>query len=188
MVALGQLADAEPMVSALERDGRRLDRPWMLAIGCRCRGIMLAAQGDVPAAERAVRQAIAEHSRLPMPFERARTLLLLGQLQRRQRQKQAAADTFGEALRMFSELGTPLWSVRVRSEMARTKVNPSRDLELTPSERRVAELAAAGLTNRDVAAKLFVSAKTVEANLTQIYRKLGIRTRAELGRVMAKSN
>ena len=89
---------------------------------------------------------------------------------------------------MFSELGTPLWSVRVRSEMARTKVNPSRDLELTPSERRVAELAAAGLTNRDVAAKLFMSAKTVEANLTQIYRKLGIRTRAELGRVMAESN
>jgi DNA-binding NarL/FixJ family response regulator len=61
-------------------------------------------------------------------------------------------------------------------------------LELTPSERRVAELAAAGLTNRDVATKLFVSAKTVEANLTQIYRKLGIRTRAELGRVMAQSN
>jgi ATP/maltotriose-dependent transcriptional regulator MalT len=188
MVALGQLADAEPMVAALERDGRRLGRPWMVAIGCRCRGIMLAAQGDVPAAELAVRQAIVEHGRLPMPFERARTLLLLGQLQRRQRQKHVAATTFGEALRIFEELGTPLWSERVRSELARTKVNQSRDLELTPSQRRVAELAATGLTNRDVAAKLFVSAKTVEANLTQIYRKLGIRTRAELGRVMAESN
>ncbi|MGX9789164.1 helix-turn-helix transcriptional regulator [Mycobacterium sp. MMS18-G62] len=188
MVALGQLADAEPMVAALERDGRRLDRPWMLAIGSRCRAIMLAAQGNVRAAELTVRQAIAEHGRLPMPFERARSLLLLGQLQRRQRQKQVAAASFGEALRVFCELGTPLWAERVRSELARTKVNPSRDLELTPSERRVAELAAAGLTNRDVAAKLFVSAKTVESNLTQIYRKLGIRTRAELGRVMAESN
>jgi DNA-binding NarL/FixJ family response regulator len=57
---------------------------------------------------------------------------------------------------------------------------------MTPSERRVAELAASGHTNRDIAAKLFVSTKTVEANLTQVYRKLGVHSRAELGRVMSQ--
>jgi DNA-binding CsgD family transcriptional regulator len=186
MVAVGRLDEAEPMVAALERDGRRLGRTWMLATGARCRAMILAAQGDVDAAERAVRESIAEHARLPMPFERARTLLLLGQLERRKRQKQGAAATLGEALQVFQELGTPLWVQRVTSELERTNVSPTRDFEMTPSERRVAELAASGHTNRDIAAKLFVSTKTVEANLTQVYRKLGVHTRAELGRVMSQ--
>jgi DNA-binding NarL/FixJ family response regulator len=92
----------------------------------------------------------------------------------------------GEALQVFQELGTPLWAARVSAELERTNVTPMRTLELTPSERRVAELAAEGLTNRDVAGKLFVSTKTVEANLTHIYRKLGIHSRAELGRLMSR--
>jgi hypothetical protein len=87
MVAVGRLDEAEPMVAALESHGSRLDRTWMLAIGARCRAMLMAAQGDVDGAERMVRKAIAEHARLPMPFERARTHLLLGQLQRRKRQK-----------------------------------------------------------------------------------------------------
>lgn len=188
MVALGRVDEAEPVIEAVERNGRILDRSWMLAIGARCRGMILAAQGDLEAAERSARQAINEHDRLPMPFERARTQLLLGQLQRRQRRKHAAAETLGEAVKVFEELGSPLWAARARAELARTNVAPSRDLELTPSQRRVAELAASGMTNRDVAAKLFVSAKTVEANLTQVYRKLGIHSRAELGRLMGDAN
>ncbi|MDT5209592.1 MAG: hypothetical protein QOF67_2007 [Mycobacterium sp.] len=185
LVAVGRQDEAEPMVAALENHGSRLDRTWMLAIGARCRAMLMAAQGDVDNAEQMVRKAIAEHAKLPMPFERARTLLLLGQLQRRKRQKHSAAATFDEALLVFQELGTPLWAERVSAELERTNVSPMRTLELTPSERRVAELAAAGLTNRDVAGTLFVSAKTVEANLTQIYRKLGIHSRAELGRMMS---
>ena len=185
MVAAGRLDEAEPMVAALEREGRRLDRPWMLAIAARCRAMMLAAQGDVDAAQAAVRRALAEHDRLPMPFERARTLLLVGQLQRRKRQKQVATATLAVAMESFQEVGAPLWAERARAELERTNVTPTRDSELTPSERRVAELSASGMTNRDVAAKLFVSTKTVEANLTQIYRKLGIRSRAELGRLMS---
>jgi DNA-binding NarL/FixJ family response regulator len=184
MAALGRHDEAEPMIDALERDGRRLDRPWMLAMAARCRAVVLAARGDVDAAEQALRQAMAEHDRLPMPFERARTQLLLGQLQRRRRQKQIAAASLGDTMRVFQELGTPLWAERARAELERTNVSPTRDSELTPTERRVAELTASGLTNRDVAAKLFVSTKTVEANLTQVYRKLGIRSRAELGRLM----
>ena len=76
--------------------------------------------------------ALAHHDRLPMPFERARTLLLLGQLQRRQRKKDAARATLSEALEVFEALGTPLWADRARAELARTKVAPSSDLGLTP--------------------------------------------------------
>ena len=85
---------------------------------------------------------------------------------------------------MFSDLGAPLWAERARTELARTKVAPTRDHMLTPSELRVAELAASGMTNRDVAAALFISPKTVEANLARIYRKLSINSRAELGRIV----
>jgi DNA-binding CsgD family transcriptional regulator len=184
MISLGRSGEAEPLIEALERNGRRLDRPWMLAVGARGRSMWLAAQGDVEGAARKAQDAMAEHDRLPMPFERARTQLLLGQLQRRQRQKDAATKTFREALQAFDAMGTPLWADRVRAELARVKVAPSHDLALTPSERRVAELAASGMTNRDVAAALFISPKTVEANLARIYRKLGIKSRAELGRVI----
>ena len=93
MVALDRLAEAEPLVDALERNGNRLDRAWMLAVGARCRAMLLAARGDVDAAYLAVEAAMAHHDRLPMPFERARTQLLLGQLQRRQRRKDAATAT-----------------------------------------------------------------------------------------------
>jgi DNA-binding CsgD family transcriptional regulator len=184
MIALGRLDEAEPLIERLEREGRRLDRSWMLAVGARCRSMWLAARGEVGAAFDTARQAMVEHERLPMPFERSRTQLLLGQLQRRQRHKEAAAATLGEALRAFEEMGTPLWAERARAELARTNVSPSQDTRLTPSEQKVAELVAAGMTNRDIGAALFISPKTVEHNLSRIYRKLGIRSRAELGRRM----
>lgn len=181
MISLGRSQEAEPLIEALERNGRRLDRPWMMAVGARCRGMWLAAHGDVEAAEASVQYAMTVHDRLPMPFERARTQLLLGQLQRRQRRKEAAAATLREALAAFEEMGSPLWAQRVTAELTRTKVPPSRNGELTPSEERVAQLAAAGMTNSDIAATLLISPKTVEHNLTRIYRKLGIRSRAQLG-------
>jgi DNA-binding NarL/FixJ family response regulator len=86
----------------------------------------------------------------------------------------------------FGEMGAELWAARARAELARTKVPRNRETVLTPSERRVAELAASGMKNRDVAAALFVSPKTVEFNLARIYRKLGIHSRAELGRHMTQ--
>jgi DNA-binding CsgD family transcriptional regulator len=182
MIALGRDADAERLIEDLEHIADRLGRSWMVAVGARCRSMWLAAQGDVAAAHRIAHDAMTEHERLPMPFERARTQLWLGQLLRRQRQRDAARATFREALEAFDAMGTPLWADRVRAELARVKVAPTRNLTLTSSERRVAELAASGMTNRDIAAALFVSPKTVEVNLARVYRKLGIRTRAELGR------
>ncbi|HYO02516.1 MAG TPA: LuxR C-terminal-related transcriptional regulator, partial [Mycobacterium sp.] len=176
----GRIDEALPMIAKLEADGSRLDRAWLLATGARGRAMWWAAKGDLDEAMRAVKAALAEHDRLPMPFERARTLILLGQLQRRLRLKHAAAETFGQALREFERMGTSLWADRARNELDRTKVATRHKATLTTTEQKIAELATSGMTNRDIAATLFISLKTVEANLTQIYRKLGIRSRAQL--------
>jgi DNA-binding NarL/FixJ family response regulator len=184
LIAVGRLDEAEALIAMLECNGARLDRAWMLAIGARCRAMLWAARGDLDAASAAAQQAVAEHDRLPMPFERARTQLLVGQIQRRARRKDAAAASVREALATFEELGTPLWAERARAELARANVGPRRTAGLTPSEQRVAELAASGMTNRDVAAALFISPKTVEFHLAQIYRQLGIHSRAELARLI----
>jgi DNA-binding CsgD family transcriptional regulator len=187
-VSLGRHTDAEPMIDEIEANGSWLDRPWMLAVGARCRSMWLAAQGDVGGAVAMAQTALVYHDRLPMPFERARTLLLLGQLQRRQRKKELARATLSEALTIFEELGARLWADRARTELDRSGGTSTRMLGLTPSEQRVAELAASGMTTRDVAAALFISPKTVESNLARVYRKLGIRSRAELGRVMGSGD
>ena len=84
-------------------------------------------------------------------------------------------------------MGARLWAAKARDELERVSLRRAAQDELTETERRVAELAAAGLTNRSVAAQLFISPKTVEANLARVYRKLGISSRAELGARLAKT-
>ena len=125
-------------------------------------------------------QALAQHERLPMPFELGRTLLAQGQLRRRAKQKRAARESLQGALDIFERLGAPLWAERAGAELARIGLRPPAPLDLTPTEERVAELVAAGHTNREVAQALFVSVHTVEDNLRRIYRKLGVRSRTEL--------
>jgi DNA-binding CsgD family transcriptional regulator len=183
MVHLDRHDEADRLLDLIERNGRRLDRAWMLAVALRGRSMLLAARGDIETAAMVAEQAMVEHGRLPMPFERARTQLLLGQLQRRQRQKGLASETLQEALDTFERLQTPLWAERARAELSRSKVSPGA-ATLTPSEQRVAELAARGMTNRAIGAELFISPKTVDANLTRIYRKLGVHSRAGLARRM----
>ncbi|MCV7282325.1 AAA family ATPase [Mycolicibacterium flavescens] len=188
LVQLERLEEAEPLIVALERNGRRVQRPWMLAVGARSRAILLAAQGDLDGAHAAASSALRIHHDMPMPFERGRTLLILGQIERRQRKKESASAYLQEACEVFETLGVPLWAARARAELSRSNVGPRRDGQLTPSEQRVAELAASGMKNRDVATALFISPKTVEANLARIYRKLGIKSRAELGRHIGRPN
>jgi DNA-binding CsgD family transcriptional regulator len=184
LIGVGRLEEAEGLIEALESNGRRLDRPWMLALGMRCRAMLLAGRGEVKAATSTAELAMAQHDRLPMPFERARTQLLLGQLQRRQRHREAATATLGEALQTFERLGTTLWAGRAKGELARGMSGRRRAEGLTPSEQRVAELAVTGMTNRDIASALFISPKTVEVNLSRIYHKLNIHSRVELYRAL----
>lgn len=181
MLAVGLVEGAEELVAALESNGRRTDRAWTLAIGARCRGMLYAARGDVDSALAAVQRAMNHHQHLAMPFEAARTRMLLGEIQRRHRSKGDSGENLRAAIAAFESLGAPLWAQRARTSLARADVlRPASADGLTPSERRVAELVATGMTNRAIASALFISPKTVEANLARIYRKLEIPSRAAL--------
>ncbi|KAA0111148.1 AAA family ATPase [Mycolicibacterium sp. P1-5] len=187
LTALGRAEEAEPLVAALETNGALRDRPWMLAVGARCRALVVAAHGDLDDACRHVEQAMTYHERLPMPFERARTQLLLGQLLRRRRRSQAAHNALRQAAAVFEEIGSPLWAARAQSELDRLAAR-SEGGALTGAERQVAENAAAGLSNKQIAATLYLSPKTVEMYLSNAYRKLGIRSRSQLGGQLRQLN
>lgn len=180
LVAMGRLDEAHALLVPFEDKGRQLDRAWAIATAARCRALLAAAQGDLPAALKAADEAVLEHDRLPLPFELGRTLLVKGTVERRAKRKREARDTLTRALEAFEMLGAATWADRARGELARIGGRPPAPLALTPTEGRVAELVAAGSTNREVADALFVSVHTVEANLKRIYRKLGIRSRTEL--------
>jgi DNA-binding CsgD family transcriptional regulator len=180
LVALGRADEAAPLVEGLERRGRALDRPWALACAWRGRGLIAAAHGDLDAAEEALRFALDEHARTSQPFDGARTLLVLGQVQRRRRQKRPARTSLGEARDVFASFDAPLWMDRARAELGRIGGRAPSPLELTPTELSVAKLVGEGRTNREVADALFISPSTVQANLKRIYRKLGVRSRTEL--------
>jgi DNA-binding CsgD family transcriptional regulator len=178
-IALGHRDEAQQLVSALERLGKKLDRAWPLAIAARCRGLLCSAQGEPEAALAALAEALALHDRVGEPFERARTLLVLGTVQRRERKKRLARESLEAAFEIFHALGAALWAERTRGELARVGGRASAT-GLTATEERVAELLASGLTYRQAADALFVSPKTVQWNVSKIYRKLGIHSRAEL--------
>jgi DNA-binding CsgD family transcriptional regulator len=146
---------------------------------------VLASTGRLDEAVSALQRALLEHERLPVPLERARTLLALGSVQRRARRKRAARQALGEALALFKELTSNVWVERARGELARIGGRAPSGSGLTASEQRVAALVAEGRTNKEVAAQLFVSVNTVETTLRRVYSKLGVRSRAELARRFA---
>jgi DNA-binding CsgD family transcriptional regulator len=181
LIALCELDRAEKLLDTFEARGRELDRTWALATGVRCRALLLAARGDLAGAAAALDRAFAQHERLEMPLELARTLLVAGAIERRARKRACAKASFERALALFDDAGARLWAQRARAELDRVGLRRGSNGQLTETERRVAQLAAQGLTNRAVAAALFLSPKTVDANLARVYRKLGIASRAELG-------
>jgi DNA-binding CsgD family transcriptional regulator len=180
LLATGEQSRAVSMVEKLEEHARVMPVPSAIAAGARCRALVLAHEGDVAAARASLERAHAEHGRLTEPFELARTHLAQGSIMRRAKQKADARDALRRAEAIFRELGAHLWLERTRRELTRTGISRSLDRELTPTERRVAELAAAGSQNKEIAGALFVSVKTVEANLSRVYAKLGVRSRVEL--------
>ena len=183
LVALDDLGRARRALETFEARAALLPRAWTAATLPRARAVMLAAEGDAVG-------ALAELASAPLveqlPFQLARLKLLQGQLQRRLKQKRNAAESLHRSLALFEQLGAPIWADAARAELDRVGLRRGASDDLTPSERRIAELAATGLTNREVAAAAFVSPKTVEANLARVYRKLGIGSRAELGAKMSE--
>jgi DNA-binding NarL/FixJ family response regulator len=182
LVTLGEPVHARRVLDHLEWRGRTLPRLWIDATLPRARALVLEGEGETAGAL-ALLEATPEVTDLP--FELARTLLVKGRLHRRSKQKRLAADSFRRASELFGRVGAPTWAEQADRELARVGLRRAVGRELTETERRVAELAAAGRKNREIAQALFISTRTVEANLVRVYRKLGINSRAELGARMA---
>ena len=133
----------------------------------------------------AFEEALAWHAQVELPLDRGRTLLALGAAQRRAKRRREARATLEEALAVFERIGAALWAERARAELKRISGRAATPGALTPAEERVAALVAEGKTNREVAAALFLSDRTVEGHLSRVFGKLGIRHRAELGPALA---
>ncbi|MGE5274679.1 MAG: AAA family ATPase [Verrucomicrobiota bacterium] len=182
-VAAGDLPRADALTARLERRAARSRIPWSLAVAARCRGLLLAARGELAEAADALDRALAAHDDCPAPFDRARTLLVSGQISRRLKQKRRARRALEEALAIFRRLGAETWADRADAELRRVAVRAAPH-DLSATELRIAHLAASGLTNQAIAGEVFLTRKAVEANLARAYRKLGIRSRAQLSRAL----
>jgi DNA-binding CsgD family transcriptional regulator len=180
IIGVGDLDEARMWLERYENLAERSTSPWALATAARSRGLLCEAAGNLDGAREALDRALAEHARMRCPFEHARTLLALGSVRRRAREKRAAREALEAASRAFDSLGAALWAERARDELARISGRRPASRELTTTEARLAALAAEGLANKEIAAALHMSVHTVEAHLTRIYRKLGIRSRAAL--------
>jgi DNA-binding CsgD family transcriptional regulator len=188
LVAVGDLDEARTQLEWLDESGRRLGTPWPLAMGARCRGLLEAAEGDLEAALASCERALEAHERMPVPFERARTLLIYGTMLRRAKRRKAAREAIEAALSIFKGLPAPVWADNARAELARIGGRATSGDGLTEAEQRIAELVAAGKSNKETAAALFLSVHTVEGALKRVYRKLGVRSRTELSRRLSSDS
>lgn len=182
----GRRDDAQRALDALAAGAARTGGAWAHAATERGR-LLLAAEDELEAHAEA---ALRWHEQVPMPFERARTELVLGERLRRTRRRAEARDWLDRAQRGFERLGAEPWAARARTELRATGARAvphviSAVEELTPHELQVALLVAEGRTNREVGSALFLSPKTIEHHLGSIYRKLGLRSRTQLAARMA---
>jgi DNA-binding CsgD family transcriptional regulator len=180
LIALGESERAHAYTEKFEVLSQLTNGRRARAGGARCRALVAAADGDLVSATDAISESLAILEDGRFPLELARTLLAVGSIQRQATHKRAARDALLRALAIFEELGAPLWSNKARAELARISGRRPADDELSESEQRIAALAGEGRSNKEIAAALFLSVRTVETHLTHIYRKLGVRSRTEL--------
>ena len=183
LVELGEREEATAVVARLQILAAAQDHPWGLVAVRRSDALLQLAAGWDDAAAAALDGVAAGYGELGLPFDRARTLLALGRGQRRAKKWGAARASLEQAVAELDALGSPGWAEQARSELARVGARrPSQAGGLTPAERRVAELAADGLANKETARALFITVRTVEVHLKNAYAKLGIRSRTQLAR------
>jgi DNA-binding CsgD family transcriptional regulator len=185
LITLGRLEQAGAALDRLVAHARAVPSRWIAAVVARCGGVLEGAHGDTRGAVATLEDAHEKAAALGEPFELARTVLALGSAQRRAKRWADARHSFEEAKRIFERVGARLWVERAQEELARVPGRRPRGSRLTPTERRVAELVAEGRANKEVAAALFVTVKAVEANLSRVYAKLGVRSRTELAQRFA---
>ena len=179
-----RLPEAEAFLLPLEATARRREHRSASARLGYVRGRLLAARGDLPGAEEAFEQARARLAVLPLPYERARVDYAHGITLRRAGRRRDAAALLTTARQSFAALGARVYVERCDRELKTGRPTPrgaEADAQgLTEQERTVATLVATGLTNKEVAASMLLSVKTVQFHLTRVYTKLGVRSRSEL--------
>jgi DNA-binding CsgD family transcriptional regulator len=181
LIAIGDLLTAQRLLTLLDDHAAAADTA-LRPLAARCRGLLLAAQGDHQRAIAALERA----SEPPDPpqqvnrFELARTLLALGTVQRKAQHKRAARESLERSVEIFERLGARVWLEKTRSELRRIGGRVSHEGQLSETERRIVELVVAGRRNREVAAELNLSPNTIAWNLSKVYRKLGVSSRAQL--------
>jgi DNA-binding CsgD family transcriptional regulator len=191
LLATGELVEAalrsnalegiEPRVARFERWAERDGRTWTMTTAARCRALITEGDG----AERHFLAALATDGLGERPFQLARTELAYGEWLRRVRRRADARSRLRSALSLFERLEATPWAEQARTELRATgetarKRDVSTPRELTPQERHIASLAAEGLTNQQIADRLFLSRYTVSYHLHKVFTKLGIASRVEL--------
>ena len=179
LVELGEADEAQAITDRLATLAREQEHPWGLATAARCAALVRFDRDTFA-------EAAAAYEALGLRFDQARTLLALGRGERRLRKWGAARQSLERAATTFDDLDSPGWAEEARSELERVGARkPQQAGVLTKTEERVARLAAEGLSNKEIASTLFVTVHTVEVHLSRVYAKLGIRSRSQLGPVLA---
>jgi DNA-binding CsgD family transcriptional regulator len=177
LAARGETHEAAARLVELEGCAERFPRSWAAGASARCRALLADEFVEAFAHYEA---ALAGHDLNRERFERARTLLLYGVALRRAKRRREARDALSDAKLGFEELGAALWAERARGELTRISGPAPRSGGLTETERRIADLVTSGRSNKQIAAELHITVRTVESNLTRIYRKLGVTSRGQL--------
>jgi DNA-binding NarL/FixJ family response regulator len=183
----GEAARAEEVLQPFAADAERTARPLARAMALRVAGLLAPPDAvDAPFAA-----ALLAHEGHPSPFERARTALAYGERLRRAGRRADSRPHLRSAVATFTELGAAPWLERAAEELRATgetvhRREPDAIDRLTPHELQVAQVVAAGASNREAAARLFLSPKTIEFHLSRVFRKLNVRSRTELARALAE--
>ena len=188
LVQLGRRDDASRALLEFEEDVERAYSRWGRAAAARCRALLAEDSDAADLFER----ALALHDASPTPFDRARTELRYGELLRRRRRLADARAHLRTAFEEFERLGARLWTAQATAALAASgeRAAPAREpllAALSPQEVQICLAVAEGATNREVAARFFLSQKTIETHLTNAYRKIGVRSRTELAALLAQS-
>jgi DNA-binding CsgD family transcriptional regulator len=187
LAGTGHVDEAAALVDWFEELAVTSGAAWAGPLIDRSRGLVAAARGDLDEAVRLLEHAQAAGDLLPLPLERARTELCLGRVLRRVKRRAQARDALDRATAAFEALGSPLWAQQARDDRARIG-GRVRTGGLTATEAQVAVLVSEGRSNKEVARSLFVSPNTIEAHLTNVYTKLGVRSRNQLAKALAQQS
>lgn len=185
LVAAGRYGEATGALASFEERSARSRLPWSVVAAARARAVLLDGAGDPTAALAVLDDAAEATATLPLPLDRGRTALVRGTVLRHLRRVREARAALEEARATFAALPSPSWEARAVAELGRLGGRAAAPDALTPAERQVAELAAAGRSNREIAEALVLSVRTVESQLSSAYAKLGVRGRAGLGAALA---